>query len=284
VAAAIYAGFATLTWFYHALPWWIVLPAGGYLVAWHGSLQHEAVHGHPTRWHWLNEVLVFPSLWLWMPYRVYRDTHLAHHREQYLTDPLEDPESYYITGEQWRGCSRAMRCVLWSRNTVAGRLLFGPWQVTWDLWRGEIFQLLRGDRKALKAWALHVPACALVLLWAVAVCDIPVAEYILFFAFPGTALTMLRSFAEHQAVPEPQHRSVVVEASWPMALLFLNNNLHALHHSEPGRSWYDLPSRYRDQRDAILTANGGYRFRGYAEVVARYLLWPKEAVVHPESK
>ena len=284
VAAAIYAGFAALTWFYHALPWWFVLPAGGYLVAWHGSLQHEAVHGHPTRWRLLNELLVFPSLWLWMPYRIYLDTHLSHHREQHLTDPLEDPESYYITAEQWRGCGRGMRCILWTRNTVAGRLLFGPMMVTWDLWRSEFPRLLRGERGAIKAWAPHVPACAVVLFWAVAVCDIPLAEYILFFAYPGTSLTMLRSFAEHRAVTDPQHRSVVVEAAWPMALMYLNNNLHALHHREPGRPWYALPSRYRDQRDAILKANGGYRFRGYAEVIARYLLWPKEPVVHPESQ
>jgi fatty acid desaturase len=284
VAAAIYVGFAALTWFYHALPWWLVLPIGGYLVAWHGSLQHEAVHGHPSRWRWLNEMLVFPSLWLWLPYRVYYDTHLAHHREQTLTDPLEDPESYYITAEQWRGCGRAMRCVLWIRNTVTGRLLFGPWQATWDLFRSEIPRLLRGERGAIKVWALHVPACAVVLLWAVAVCDIPPAEYILLFAYPGTALTLLRSFAEHRAATNPNHRSVMVDAAWPMALLYLNNNLHALHHREPGLSWYALPSRYRDQRDDILKANDGYRFGGYGELIARYLLWPKEPVVHPESQ
>ena len=183
-----------------------------------------------------------------------------------------------------RCAAAAMRCLLWMRNTVTGRLLFGPWLATWELLRSEIPRLLRGERGAIKAWALHVPACAVVLLWAVVVCDIPLAEYILLFAFPGTALTMLRSFAEHRAATNPKHRSVVVEAGWPMALLYLNNNLHALHHREPGRPWYALPSRYRDQRDAILIANGGYRFRGYAEVIARYLLWPKEAVVHPESR
>ena len=45
VAVAIYAGYALLTLNYHNLPWWLVLPAGGLLLAWHGSLQHEAVHG-----------------------------------------------------------------------------------------------------------------------------------------------------------------------------------------------------------------------------------------------
>ena len=284
VAVAIYSGFAALTWFYQELPWWLILPAGAYLVAWHGSLQHEAIHGHPTCWHQVNELLASPSLCLWLPYRVYHDSHIAHHREQHLTDPLEDPESFYMTAENWRGCGRGMRWMLWILNTVTGRLLFGPLLAAWSLWRGELLRLLQGERGAIKDWALHVPACAVVLLWAVDVCDIPLGEYVLLFVYPGTALTLLRSFAEHQAAADSQHRSVVVEAAWPMALLYLNNNLHALHHREPGRPWYTLRSRYRDERDVILAANGGYRFYGYAELIARYLLWPKEAVVHPESR
>ena len=283
VAAAIYAGFGALTWFYHELPWWAVLPAGAYLVAWHGSLQHEVVHGHPTRWPWLNELLVSPSLWLWMPYRVYHETHIAHHLNERLTDPLEDPESYYMTAGQWRSCGRAMHALLWIHNTVIGRVLLGPLLTVWRFWRSEGVRLLRRDRKAARAWLLHVPACAAVLFWVVGICDIPIAAYVALFAYPGTALTLLRSYAEHRADSDPQRRSVVVEAAWPMALLYLNNNLHALHHTEPGLPWYALPSRFRDRRESILNANGGYRFRGYAEIVARYLLWPKEAVVHPDS-
>ena len=75
VALAIYAGYAALTLAYHGLPWWVILPAGGFLLAWHGSLQHEVVHGHPTPWRRVNRALVFPSLWLWMPLEVYADTH-----------------------------------------------------------------------------------------------------------------------------------------------------------------------------------------------------------------
>jgi fatty acid desaturase len=63
--------------------------------------------------------------------------------------------------------------------------------------------------------------------------------------------------------------------------MFLNNNLHMLHHAEPGLAWYRLPARYRAERARLLAANGGYLMRGYAEVFARYLLWPKERPVHP---
>ena len=46
VAAAIYLSFAGLTWYHEALPWWVLFTAGGFVVAWHGSLQHEVIHGH----------------------------------------------------------------------------------------------------------------------------------------------------------------------------------------------------------------------------------------------
>ena len=118
LAIVIYGGFALLTLSYHMLPWWAVLPLGGYLVAWHGSLQHEAVHGHPTAWQGMNEALVFPSLWLWMPYRIYRDSHLKHHRKEILTDPYEDPESYYVTPETWSSTGTLRRPRSWSRTGI----------------------------------------------------------------------------------------------------------------------------------------------------------------------
>jgi len=281
VAVTIYAGFAALTWFYHQLPLWLVVPAAAWLLAWHGSLQHEAMHGHPARSRHLNELLVLPNLWLWMPYRVYRDTHLAHHRDERLTDPLDDPESYYMTAADWARLSPTMRTLMRMRNTVAGRLLLGPFIAVASLWRQEAQRLARGNRQAWQAWGMHVPACALVLAWVIGVCGIPLIEYLAFFVYPAIAITLLRSFAEHRAEEDPQNRSVVVEASWPFALLFLNNNLHWLHHHEPGLPWYALPGRYRRHRDEVLAANGNYRFRGYLEILAQYLFTAKEPVVHP---
>ncbi len=281
VAALIYAGFGLLTWFYHDLPWWFILPAGSYLVAWHGSLQHETVHGHPTSASWFNEMLVFPSLWLWLPYRVYRDTHRQHHHDQRLTDPLDDPESYYETLNQWQDQGRFLHTLLRLSNTVAGRLLLGPLIAIYHLAADQVPKLLRSERKALKYWGLHALGCLLVLVWVMGVCHIPLGAYLLLFAFPGLSLTLLRSFAEHQAVNRVSERSVIVEAAWPMALLYLNNNLHALHHREPGIPWYRLPAHYRRQRETVLRANGNYRFSGYGEIVARYLFWPKESPLHP---
>ena len=70
------------------------------------SLQHEIIHNHPTRWRRLNRALGTWPLVLWLPFEIYRRTHLQHHNDNRLTDPLEDPESYYHTSEQWRAWGR----------------------------------------------------------------------------------------------------------------------------------------------------------------------------------
>src|SRR5690242_3005967 len=75
VAAAIYIGWGLVTWWHARVPGWALAAIGGYLVAWHGSLQHEILHGHPTRIRWLNTLLALPPLGLWFPYPTYRESH-----------------------------------------------------------------------------------------------------------------------------------------------------------------------------------------------------------------
>lgn len=279
--AATYGLFGLLTWFHDALAWWLLLPLGAYTVCLHGSLQHEAVHGHPTPRPRLNEILVLPSLWLWMPFRLYRETHLTHHDDAVLTDPLADPESYYVTPAAWDALGPFGRVYHLALNSLLGRLALGPLHCAWRLYRSEAARLLAGQRGHLGAWLWHFVGCALVLLWVLWACRMPLIEYLGLFAYPAVSLTLLRSFLEHQARAAPGERSVLIEAGGPMALLYLNNNLHALHHAEPGLAWYRLPARYKARRAALLARNGNYFYRGYGEVVARYLLWPKEPPAHP---
>jgi fatty acid desaturase len=40
----VYAAWGLLVWFHTALPWWLMIPLGGYLVALYSSLQHESIH------------------------------------------------------------------------------------------------------------------------------------------------------------------------------------------------------------------------------------------------
>ncbi|HMC18142.1 MAG TPA: hypothetical protein VKH16_02910, partial [Gemmatimonadales bacterium] len=50
VALLVYGGWLAVTLAYGHWPLIIVAPLAAVLVTLHGSLQHEIVHGHPTRW------------------------------------------------------------------------------------------------------------------------------------------------------------------------------------------------------------------------------------------
>jgi fatty acid desaturase len=91
----------------------------------------------------------------------------------------------------------------------------------------------------------------------------------------------VRSFAEHKAANTPLERTAIVETGAPMALLFLNNNLHFAHHKRPDLPWHALPAYYRAHRDQLLDENGGLRYGGYREILRRYLLRPVDAPAHP---
>lgn len=275
VAATLYLAFAALTLNHGALPWWVLVLAGGYLTAWHGSLQHEVVHGHPTPSPGINELLVFPSLWLWLPFRLYRETHLKHHETEVITDPVDDPESYYVTPAEWATAGKPRRLFLMINNTLAGRLALGPLVCVKALVVEEIRRVLRRDYSHTRAWMMHACSCALVIGWTSGVCEMSPLEYIAWFAYPGLSLTLMRSFAEHQASFHHDERTVMVKCGPLMSLLYLNNNLHSLHHAEPRVAWYRLPARAR------VCPRDSYVFRGYGEIAARYLFRSKEPVEYP---
>ena len=281
VAVGAYAAFGLLTWYHNALPWWLVLPLGAYIVALHGSLQHEAVHGYPFRRRLWNSAIVFPSLWLWLPYAQYRHLHLIHHRNERLTSPADDPESNYLTPEAWAKMGALHHAVRKVLTTCAGRLVLGPPYYAALAWLEGLRRMQAGDWPYLRTWLLHVPAVAVVLVWVIGVCQIPFWQYALLYVWPGLSLTLLRSYLEHQGRAEVGRRTVVVEAGLLMSLVYLNNNLHAVHHLDPAAPWHQRRRRYREIRDDVLRGNDGYLYRGYGEILARYLVWPKEPVVHP---
>lgn len=72
----------------------------------------------------------------------------------------------------------------------------------------------------------------------------------------------------------------MVEKAPLLGLLFLNNNLHVVHHRWPGEPWYRLPRLYRAGREEVL-AQGGPVYAGYGGVAARYLLRPHDRLIHP---
>jgi fatty acid desaturase len=270
VAAAIYGGWAGLAAGWTSLPAWVSIPAMAWVLAWHGSLQHETIHGHPTRVTWINAALGTPPVALWLPYPLYRSSHLTHHRDEDLTVPGVDPESYYVRAEDWAAASAPMRLLLTVHHTLLGRFLLGPTLALWRFGAAELAHLARGEHLAI--WANHLVFAAPVVafLWA---CQVSLWGYALACYF-SISLTQVRSFAEHKAATTAEARTAVVEAAWPMALLFLNNNLHARHHARPDLAWYELPRLHRES-----PAWTGPSYRGYGEIAARFLLRPVDRPV-----
>ncbi len=276
LCAAIYGGWIALTLNFHALPWWVVLPLGAWLVAWHNSLQHEIVHGHPTRRRWLNDALAYPPLGLVFAFSVYRRSHLAHHATAALACPDRDPESFYVSAADWRKMNPVLRLLLTVNNSMLGRFTLGPAISYFLFWRGAGIR-----RSDLPELAAHVAVLGIVLWWVIAYCGIPFWAYVALFAYPGMSLALMRSYLEHRPASEQTKSTAIVERAPIFGLLFLNNNLHAAHHDNPALPWYALPAAYRRDRDRLVAQNGGYIFSGYFDVARRYLLKPKDSPLHP---
>jgi fatty acid desaturase len=277
---AVYLVIGGLVYFHAVLPWFVILPVGAYFAALHSSLQHEVLHGHPTRSRIINEALVFIIPNMWLPYGRYRDLHLQHHNDMNLTCPVRDPESYYLLPDTWAALPGWRRQLYTFNNTLFGRMLVGPAISVAQFWGGEWRALMRGRVEGRKCWLAFAISSALVLAFVVW-CGMSVWQYLLLIAYPSISLALVRSFCEHQAAEDVGHRTILVEASPFWALLFLNNNLHIAHHERPQIAWYELPAFYAQERARLLQRNGNYLKLGYGQIFKTYFFHGKEAVPHP---
>ncbi len=276
VAATVYGGWLAVTWWHGALPGWLLPILGGWLVAWHSSLQHELIHDHPGGRRAVAAVLGYPPLALWLPFQIYRQTHRTHHNDGRLTDPYDDPESFFFPAEEWARLHPARRALHWVNHTLPGRLVAGPAIAVAAFLAREV--RLRRHRRA---WLGHLPGVVAVLGWTVGVCHMSAGEYLLCFVYPGTSLMLLRSYYEHRWAEAPEARTAIVESRGLLALLFLNNNLHAAHHLDPTMPWYRLPAFYRANRTTILARNQGFLVPGYVALLRRFAWRPNYLPAHP---
>lgn len=249
-------------------------------VALQSSLVHEALHGHPTRNARVNEILVFLPIGLTWPFRRFKTLHLRHHADERLTDPFDDPESYYQALWKHEEMPRWLRGLLRVNNTMLGRLFFGPWLSVIGLMLGDIGLVRAGDRSVAKAWTMHALGLAVVLPVVTFAFGMPLWLYVVGAVWPGLSMISIRTYAEHQWSEDPEGRTIIVEKT-PLSFLFLNNNLHFVHHSVPTAAWYRLPSLFREQRAEWIAANKGYVYRNYATILRAYAFKAKEPVTHP---
>lgn len=247
------------------------------------SLQHELIHGHPTPWPRLNAALAYPPLGLWFPYPLYRDSHLAHHRREHLTDPALDPESRYVDGELWERRGPTGRSLLWLDKTLIGRMLIGPVLSLRGMLGHEVRRWRLGERGVLRVWLVHLGLVAALLSGIQHLSGMPILVYVLGVAWPALALALVRSFYEHRPAQDPAQRCVLNESAGPLRLLFLNNSLHLVHHDLPGLPWYLIPRVYRARRGAYRVRSGDFVFSGYRELGRRFAWQAVDAPVHPET-
>ena len=281
VIAAIYSAWLALVLLSPSLGLLLSTPLLIVVAAWHMSLQHELIHGHPTRSTHLNHLLGMPPLSLWYPVGVYRTSHLLHHRDELLTLPGVDPESNYVSQADWDRAHPCMRFVRVARKTALGRFLLGPALAIVQTWRDALAQLARGQGHALRDWLPHGLLVVLLLWFVDRFSAFSAWQYMLLVAYPALSLAMVRSHYEHRAALHPQHRIVINEAGWFMRLLFLNNNYHLVHHDLPKLPWYLIPRVYRADRTAYLARCAGFLQPGYTAQAIRYAWTPTDEAVHP---
>ncbi len=274
---ALWALGTTLLWPFSPV---LAILLTGIAIAQLASLAHEVLHGHPFRSRILSEALVFPATGLFVPYLRFKDTHLQHHHDAALTDPYDDPESNFCDPAVWERLPGVAKLILRVNNTLAGRVLIGPLVGTATFLAQDLHLALRGDRRVILAWALHVPGLVLVFGWLWAMAAMPVWAYLL-AVYLGTALLKIRTYLEHRAHEAARARTVIIESRGPFSLLFLNNNFHVVHHMHPAVPWYKLPGMYAARRDHYRRRNEAYVYRNYAEIFRRYLFTPKDPVPHP---
>ena len=284
LAVLIYGLWGGATYFWRSLPLPVLALIGGVAVAWQMSLQHEIIHNHPTRWRRLNRAIGAWPLAIWLPFEIYRITHLRHHNDNRLTDPLEDPESYYYTAEQWAALGPLGRGFARAQSTLIGRILWGPIFAMTRFWSSEAAGLLKGDFRRGTILLRHLIQVALVLAWVIGVCGMTFALYFWAFVYAGTALALIRSYAEHRAEGDVERRTAIVEDSWLLGPLFLFNNLHVVHHMRASLPWYQIPRWYRLNREAVAERNGGLVYRSYFDVARRFLFKPHDEALHPRER
>ncbi len=274
VAACVYGGWIAATLAHRALPLPLLFVLGGIVVAWHGSLQHETIHGHPAGPRWVGTMLGSPSLALWLPYGVYRETHRLHHMTEHLTDPAHDPESQLAVRDGLLALGAVGRAIALTQRTVLGRVVLGPPIVVACFLGSELVGLARGTPGRRRAWALHFIGVAVIVVWLAAVAHMPLWKYVVAFVYPGAGLTLLRSFTEHRADASRARRTTVVEAGLFFRLLFLNNNFHVVHHAAPRAPWFELPARWTRERASFKSKAADLVFPGYGAIVRKHAVRP----------
>ena len=283
IAVLVYGGWLATVFLHKQMPWWATFALLTWFGAWHLSLQHELVHGHPFRNSKLNAALASLSLTMWVPFLSFKRDHISHHNST-LTHPKLDTESYYSMPEQWQHSGRFLRSIYWANRTIAFRLTIWSVFSTVQYFFADSWRAIRNVDNARSAWVLHIPALIAVTYIVNNLAGMSMIEYLIGGVFASHSLNMMRSFAEHKTLGDESTRTAIIDAGLVMSLLMLNNNLHIAHHDEPSAPWYKVPE-VAERLNAFERAqkiDALYK-GGYGELLRRFTFKPYDQPVYSKS-
>lgn len=282
VVVAVY-GLTVLTVMrYEVLTPWLAIPMLGVLGAWHLSMQHEVLHGHPFKNQFLNDVLGGIPVTLWIPYLAFKKDHHEHHLSD-LTNPALDNESYYVSQEQWDKAGRIRRAAWTANRTILFRMFVWTIVSTITYVLSVLKRAVRGEKGDRLAVMLHIIGVAFVV-HLVSLSSMPLWQFALGTTYGGRILNAIRPFPEHKYQSGVETRTAMIMAGRFMSLLMLNNNLHVAHHEEPGVPWYRYDKLMQRVNAVQRARDAGVLYEGgYAEIFRRFSFTPVDSPVRERN-
>ena len=282
VVIAVY-GLTVLTVLrYDVLTPWLAVPMLAVLGAWHLSMQHEVLHGHPFKNQFLNDAIGGIPVTLWIPYLAFKKDHHEHHLSD-LTNPALDNESYYVSQEQWDKAGRIRRAAWTANRTILFRMFVWTIVSTITYVLSVLKRAMRGEKGDRLAVVLHVIGVVFVV-YLVSLSSMPLWQFALGTVYGGRILNAIRPFPEHKYQSGVETRTAMIMAGPFMSLLMLNNNLHVAHHDEPGVPWYRYDKLMQRVNAVQRARDAGVLYEGgYAEVFRRFSFTPVDSPVRERN-
>jgi fatty acid desaturase len=252
------------------------------LGAWHLSMQHEVLHGHPFKNQFINDAIGGIPVTLWIPYLAFKKDHYEHHLSD-LTNPALDNESYYVSQEQWDKAGRIRRAAWTANRTILFRMFVWTIVSTITYVLSVLKRAVRGEKGDRLAVALHVVGLVFVV-YLVSLSSMPLWQFALGTTYGGRILNAIRPFPEHKYQSGVETRTAMIMAGRFMSLLMLNNNLHVAHHDEPGVPWYRYDTLMQRVNAVQRARDAGVLYEGgYAEVFRRFSFTPVDSPVRERN-
>jgi len=282
VVVAVY-GLTVLTVVrYDVLTVWLAVPLLAVLGAWHLSMQHEVLHGHPFKSQFINDAIGSIPVTLWIPYLAFKKDHHEHHKSD-LTNPALDNESYYVSQEQWDKAGKIRRAAWTANRTILFRMFVWTIVSTMTYVLSVLKRAVRGEKGDRLAVALHIIGVVFVV-YLVSLSTMPLWQFALGTVYGGRILNAIRPFPEHKYQSGIETRTAMIMAGPFFSLLMLNNNLHIAHHDDPKIPWYRVHELSKRVNAVQRAREAGVLYEGgYAEVFRKFSFKPVDSPVRERN-